>query len=169
MPAAVRFATTTAGSALGSRRRGLGTGVAGTTEDAIGVETAAAVLLAAANKARTLSAMAASLSPIFSICSRNITGLFRSRKTFKNAEEKPCVNGSQKFAVCGRKFIKYLRILRYVNWWIFLDSSIRINPRRLAIKKHLVEIFTRSYKTVLFGQKNIVKKPVTKQKRSKNE
>ena len=90
MPAAVRFATTTAGSALGSRRRGLGTGVAGTTEDAIGVETAAAVLLAAANKARTLSAMAASLSPIFSICSRNITGLFRSRKTLKNAVDKYC-------------------------------------------------------------------------------
>ncbi len=67
MPAAVRFATTTAGSALGSRRRGLGTGVAGTTEDAIGVETAAAVLLAAASKARTLLAIAASLSPIFSI------------------------------------------------------------------------------------------------------
>jgi hypothetical protein len=131
--------------------------------------TAAAVLLAAANSALTLSAIADSLSPIRSICSKNITGLFRSRKTFKNAEEKPCVNGSQKFAVCSRKFIKYLRILRYVNWWIFLDSSIRINPRKLAIKKHLVKIFTRSYKTVLFGQKNIVKKPVTKQKRSKNE
>ena len=34
-----------------------------------------------------------------------------------------------------------MRILRYVNWWIFLDSSIRINPRKLAIKKHLVKIF----------------------------
>ena len=64
---------------------------------------------------------------------------------------------------------RYLRILRYVNWWIFLDSILKINPRKLAIKKHLVKIFTRSYKTVLFGQKNIVKKPVTKQKRSKNE
>jgi hypothetical protein len=94
--------------------------------------------------------------------------LFRSRKTFKNAEEKPCVNGSQKFAVCGRKFIKYLRILRYVNWWIFLDSSIRINPRKLAIKKHLVKIYTQMQDRT-FGQKNIVKKPVKKQKRSKNE
>jgi hypothetical protein len=66
--------------------------------------TAAAVLLAAANNALTRSAIADSLSPIFSIiCSKNITGLFRSRKTFKNAEEKHCVNGSQKFAECGRK------------------------------------------------------------------
>jgi hypothetical protein len=45
--------------------------------------TAAAVLLAAANSALTLSAIADSLSPIRSICSKNITGLFRSRKTFR--------------------------------------------------------------------------------------
>jgi hypothetical protein len=50
--------------------------------------------------------MAASLSPIFSICSRNIPGLFRSRKTFKNTVEKYCVNGSQKFTVRGRKTYK---------------------------------------------------------------
>ena len=69
--------------------------------------TAAAVLLAASNRARTRSAIAASLSPIFSmICSKNITGSFRSRKTFKNAVEKHCVHGSQKFAVCGRKMYK---------------------------------------------------------------
>jgi hypothetical protein len=37
------------------------------------------------------------------ICSKNITGLFRSRKICRNAVEKYCVNGSQKFAVCGRK------------------------------------------------------------------
>jgi hypothetical protein len=49
--------------------------------------TAAAVLLAAANNALTRSAIADSLSPIFSmICSKNITGLFRSRKTLKNAK-----------------------------------------------------------------------------------
>jgi hypothetical protein len=40
------------------------------------------------------------------------------------------------------KFTKYLRILRYVNWWIFLDSIIKISPRKLAIKKHLVKIYT---------------------------
>jgi hypothetical protein len=119
---------------------------------------AAAVVLAASSKARTRSAIADSLSPIFSIiCSKNITGLFRSRKTFKNAEEKPCVNGSQKFAVCSRKFIKYLRILRYVNWWIFLDSSIRINPRKLAIKKHLIKIYTqiqdRTFRTEKHSEK----------------
>jgi hypothetical protein len=62
------------------------------------------VLLAAANSALTLSAIADSLSPIRSmICSKNITSLFRSRKTFKNAVEKHCENGSQKFMVRGRK------------------------------------------------------------------
>jgi hypothetical protein len=94
---------------LGSRRRrpgGVGTGTAGAVT-ATGAATAvAAVLLAAANKARILSAIAESLSPIFSICSKNITGSFKSRKTFKNAEEKPCVNGSQKFTVRGRKTYK---------------------------------------------------------------
>jgi hypothetical protein len=60
-------------------------------------------LLAAANNALTRSAIADSLSPIFSIVLKIITGLFRSRKTLKNAEEKHCVNGSQKFAECGRK------------------------------------------------------------------
>ena len=47
--------------------------------------------------------------------------------------------------ICGMRYKnlhRYLRILRYVNWWIFLDSSIRINPRKLAIKKHLVKIYT---------------------------
>jgi len=66
------------------------------------------------------------------------------------------------------KFTKQLRILRYVNWWIFLDFIIKINPRKLAIKKHLVKIYTQLQDRT-FGQKNIVKKPVTKQKRSKNE
>jgi hypothetical protein len=61
--------------------------------------TAAAVLLAAANSALTLSAIADSLSPIRSICSKNITGLFRSRKTFRKC-------GSQKFTVRGRKIYK---------------------------------------------------------------
>jgi hypothetical protein len=37
------------------------------------------------------------------ICSKNITGLFRSRKTFKNTVEKYCITGSQKFTVRGRK------------------------------------------------------------------
>ena len=59
-------------------------------------------------------------------------------------------------------------MLRYVNWWIFLDSILKINPRKLAIKKHLVKIYTQMQDRT-FGQKNIVKKPVTKQKRSKNE
>jgi hypothetical protein len=36
------------------------------------------------------------------ICSKNITGLFRSRKTFKNAVEKHCVNGSQR-----KLFLRY--------------------------------------------------------------
>jgi hypothetical protein len=134
IPAAVKFATTVAGSRDGSRRRrpgGLGTAAAGMAGLAAGAAaTAAAVLLAAANSALTRSAIADSLSPIFSICSKNITGLFRSRKTLKNAVEKHCVHGSQKFAVCGRKNLhKYLRILRYDNWWIFLDSILKINPR----------------------------------------
>ena len=108
IPAAVKFATTVAGSREGSRRRrpgGLGTAAAGMAGLAAGAAaTAAAVLLAAANSALTLSAIADSLSPIRSIiCSKNITGSFRSRKTFKNAVEKHCVNGSQKFAECGRK------------------------------------------------------------------
>jgi hypothetical protein len=42
-------------------------GTGGAPEDVLGVTTAAAVLLAAANRARTLSAIADSLSPIFSI------------------------------------------------------------------------------------------------------
>ncbi len=47
------------------------------------------------------------------------------------------------FTVRGIKiYTKYLRILRYVNWWIFLDSIIKISPRKLAIKKHLVKIYT---------------------------
>ena len=73
------------------------------------------------------------------------------------------------FTVRGIKiYTKYLRILRYVNWWIFLDSIIKISPRKLAIKKHLVKIYTQMQDRT-FGQKNIVKKPVKKQKRSKNE
>jgi uncharacterized membrane-anchored protein len=82
------LATTLAGSAPGSKRLGsLGIGTGGAPEEVLGVTTAAAVLLAAANRARTLSAIADSLSPIFSmICSKNITGLFRSRKTLKNAK-----------------------------------------------------------------------------------
>ena len=109
IPAAVRLATTVAGSRDGSRRRelrvtGADAGLATTPEEPTAPATAAAVLLAASNRARTRSAIAASLSPIFSmICSKNITGSFRSRKTFKNTVEKPCVNGSQKFALCGRK------------------------------------------------------------------
>jgi uncharacterized membrane-anchored protein len=68
MPAAVRLATTLAGSAPGSKRLGsLGIGTGGAPEEVLGVTTAAAVLLAAANRARTLSAIADSLSPIFSI------------------------------------------------------------------------------------------------------
>ena len=169
MPAAVRFATTTAGSALGSRRRGLGTGVAGTTEDATGVETAAAVLLAAANKARTLSAMAASLSPIFSICSRNITGLFRSRKTFRKCGIKTLrkrLSKNLRYAV--EKFTKQLRILRYVNWWIFLDFIIKINPRKLAITKHLVKIYTQ-IQDLIFRTEKHGEKAGNAAKRNKNE
>ncbi len=71
IPAAVRFATTVAGSKEGSRRRrpgGLGTAAAGVAEVAAGTAaTATAVLLAEANSALTRSAIADSLSPIFSI------------------------------------------------------------------------------------------------------
>jgi hypothetical protein len=72
IPAAVRLATTVAGSRDGSRRRelrvtGADAGLATTPEEPAAPATAAAVLLAASNKARTRSAMAASLSPIFSI------------------------------------------------------------------------------------------------------
>ncbi len=28
-----------------------------------------------------------------------------------------------------------------INWWIFLDFTIKISPRKLAIKKHLVKIY----------------------------
>jgi hypothetical protein len=101
------LATTLAGSAPGSKRLGsLGIGTGGAPEEVLGVTTAAAVLLAAANRARTLSAIADSLSPIFSIVLKNITGLFRSRKTFKNTVEKYCITGSQKFTVRGRKIYK---------------------------------------------------------------
>jgi hypothetical protein len=44
------------------------------------------------------------------ICSKNITGLFRSRQTFKNAVEKHCVNGSQKFTIRGIKKKFYTNI-----------------------------------------------------------
>jgi hypothetical protein len=71
IPAAVKFATTVAGSNDGSRRRrpgGLGTTAIGTLGVAAGTAaTAVAVLLAAANNALTRSAIADSLSPIFSI------------------------------------------------------------------------------------------------------
>jgi hypothetical protein len=133
-----------AGSREGSRQRELrvtGADAERTTPpaDAAVPATAAAVLLAASNRARTRSAIAASLSPIFSmICSKNITGLFRSRKTLKNAKTTLKI-----FTVRGIKNLhRYLRILRYVNWWIFLDSILKINPRKLAIKKHLVKIYT---------------------------
>jgi hypothetical protein len=82
---------------------GADAGLATTPEELAAPATAAAVLLAASNKARTRSAMAASLSPIFSIVLKISPVRFRSRKNFKNAEEKPCVNGSQKFTVRGRK------------------------------------------------------------------
>ena len=152
MPAAVRFATTTAGSALGSRRRGLGTGVAGTTEDAIGVETAAAVLLAAASKARTLSAMAASLSPIFSIVLKISPVRLDPEKLSKLRKRLSKFYGTR-----YKNLHRYLRILRYVNWWIFLDSILKIIPRKLAIKKHLVKIYTqiqdRTFRTEKHSEK----------------
>jgi hypothetical protein len=50
-----------------------------------------------------------------------------------------------------------LRILRYVNWWIFLDSILKINPRKQAIKKHLVKIYTqiqdRTFRTEKHSEK----------------
>jgi hypothetical protein len=66
------LATTVAGSRDGSRRRelrvtGADAGLATTPEEPAAPATAAAVLFAASNKARTRSAMADSLSPIFSI------------------------------------------------------------------------------------------------------
>ena len=64
------------------------------------------------------------------------------------------------------KFTKQLRILRYVNWWIFLDCIIKINPRKLAIKKHLEKIYMQMQDRT-FGQKNIVKKPETQQNAAK--
>ena len=52
---------------------------------------------------------------------------------------------------------RYLRILRYVNWWIFLDSILKINPRKQAIKKHLVKIYTqiqdRTFRTEKHSEK----------------
>jgi hypothetical protein len=71
--------------------------------------TAAAVLLAAANNALTLSAIADSLSPILSIILKISPVCLdpkKKKKIFKNAVEKHCVNGSQEFAVCGRKIYK---------------------------------------------------------------
>jgi hypothetical protein len=109
IPAAVRFATTLAGSAPGSRRRGSrGTATAGTAGLAAGTAaTAAAVLLAAANNALTRSAIADSLSPILSmICSKNITGSFRSRKTFQKCCIKTLRKTALKFTVRGRKIYK---------------------------------------------------------------
>ena len=105
IPAAVRFATTLAGSAPGSRRRGSrGTATAGTAGLAAGTAaTAAAVLLAAANNALTLSAIADSLSPILSIVLKISPVCLDPEKLSKNAVEKHCVNGSKKFAECGRK------------------------------------------------------------------
>jgi hypothetical protein len=100
IPAAVRFATTLAGSAPGSRRRGSrGTATAGTAGLAAGTAaTAAAVLLAAANNALTLSAIADSLSPILSIVLKISPVCLDPEKLSKNAK-----NGSQNFAVCGIK------------------------------------------------------------------
>jgi hypothetical protein len=64
------------------------------------------------------------------------------------------------------KFTKQLRILRYVNWWIFLDFIIKINPRKLAITKHLVKIYTQD---LIFRTEKHDEKAGNAAKRNKNE
>jgi hypothetical protein len=92
------LATTLAGSAPGSKRRGsLRIGTGGVAGDGLGVTTAAAVLLAAANRARILSAIAESLSPIFSIFLKISPVCLDPEKLSKMR------NGSQKLTVRGRK------------------------------------------------------------------
>ena len=66
------------------------------------------------------------------------------------------------------KFTKYLRILRYVNWWIFLDSIIKISPRKLAIKKHLVKIYMQMQDGTFRTEKHS-EKAGNAAKRNKNE
>jgi len=66
------------------------------------------------------------------------------------------------------KFTKQLRILRYVNWWIFLDFIIKINPRKLAITKHLVKIYTQ-IQDLIFRTEKHGEKAGNAAKRNKNE
>jgi len=66
------------------------------------------------------------------------------------------------------KFTKQLRILRYVNWWIFLDFIIKINPRKLAITKHLVKIYTQIQDRIFRTEKH-GEKAGNAAKRNKNE
>ena len=50
-----------------------------------------------------------------------------------------------------------MRILRYVNWWIFLDSILKISPRKQAMKKHLGKFYTqiqdRTFRTEKHSEK----------------
>jgi flagellin-specific chaperone FliS len=114
--------------------------------------TAAAVLLAAANNALTRSAIADSLSPILSIFLKILPVCLDPEKPSKMRKRLSKFYGTR-----YKNLHRYLRILRYVNWWIFLDSILKINPRKQAIKKQLVKIYTqiqdRTFRTEKHSEK----------------
>lgn len=115
MPSALKLATTLAGSAFGSRRRGSqGTITGGVLPEATGVTATTTVLFAAANKATSLSAMAESLLPIFSIFQK-LSPACLIHKNYKNSvKEKYTEQVSKMYGNLLEKFDQNLRILHSV-------------------------------------------------------
>jgi hypothetical protein len=110
------LATTLAGSAFGSRRRGSqGTITGGVLPEATGVTATTTVLFAAANKARILLAMAESLLPIFSIFLKKLSPACLIHKKLQNSiKEKYAEQVSKTYGNLLEKFNQNLRILHSI-------------------------------------------------------